>query len=117
MQHTFVTYDSTQNYCRRNFHGGVNTLKLFQLFSNYIDVTDSLRPSLTGCLAVSTISPLFVDRFGRSLRGYLQFDKEIISDEKSHIFRMLSFCGPFGPCFLKEESKQILEAFHRQMKS
>ena len=90
MQHTFVTYDSTQNYCRRHFHGGVNTLKLFQLLSNYIDVTDSLRPSLTGCLAVSTISPLFVDRFGRSLLlCYLEFDNEAISDGFMAYFRDL----------------------------
>ena len=35
-----------------------------QLLSNYIDVTYSL----TGRVAVSAISPLFEDRFGRSLR-------------------------------------------------
>ena len=32
-------------------------------------------------LAFKTISPLFVDRFGRSLRYcYLEFDKEALSD-------------------------------------
>ncbi len=34
-----------------------------QLFSNYIDVTDSLPERSV----ISTISPLFVDRFDRSL--------------------------------------------------
>ncbi len=42
----------------------------------------SLTPSLTHKrLAISSIYPLFVDRFGRSLRLYnLEFDKEAISD-------------------------------------
>ena len=39
-----------------------------QLLSNYIDVTVSLRHSLTGRLVLSAVFPLFVDRFGRSLR-------------------------------------------------
>ncbi len=40
-----------------------------------------LTYSLTGRLAVSAISPLFVVRFGRSLRfNHLEFDKEAISD-------------------------------------
>ena len=48
-----------------------------QLLYDYIDVTDSL----TGRLAVSAISPLFVDGFGRSLRSFHQeFDKEAIFD-------------------------------------
>ncbi len=35
----------------------------------------------TSRLALSAISPLFVDQFGRSLRFYhLDFDKEAISD-------------------------------------
>ena len=43
----------------------------------YLDVTDSL----TSRLAISTISPLFVDRFGRSLRVFhLKFDREAIYD-------------------------------------
>ena len=51
--------------------------KKAQLLSNYIDVTESL----TGRLAFSAISPLLVDRFGRSLRSYhLEFDNEAIDD-------------------------------------
>ncbi len=50
-----------------------------QLLSTYIDVTNSHRQSLMGRLAVSAISPLFVDRFGLSLRFcHLEFDKEAI---------------------------------------
>ncbi len=37
-----------------------------QLLYTYVDVTDSPPQSLTGRLALSAISPLFVDRFGRS---------------------------------------------------
>ena len=34
-----------------------------------------------GRLAVSAISPMFMDRLGRSLRFcYLEFDKKVISD-------------------------------------
>ena len=56
-----------------------------RLLSNYIDVSDSLRHlltrSLTGRLAFSPISPLFVVRFGRSFRFcYLEFDKKAIYD-------------------------------------
>ena len=45
--------------------------------------------SLASRLAFSTISPLFVDRFGRSFQlGHLELDKEDISDgwwnEKMH---------------------------------
>ena len=51
-----------------------------QLLYDFIDVTDSLRHSLTGRV-ISSTSPLFVDRFGRSLQFcYLEFDKEAISD-------------------------------------
>ena len=57
-----------------------------QLLSNLIDVTDSL----TGRLALSTISPMVVDLLGRSLLFcHLEFDKEAISD---------SVHGTF-PCF------------------
>ncbi len=69
------------------------------------------RSSLTGCLALSTIS-LFVDRFRPSLQFCtLNFDKEAISDSlmaQSRVisgvlilsdFRELSFCGPCEPCF------------------
>ena len=36
----------------------------------------------TSSLALSTISPLFVDRFGRSLqRCHLEYDKEAIFDD------------------------------------
>ena len=49
-----------------------------QLLSNYIDVT------LTGRLAISSISPLLGDQFGSSLRFcYLEFDKEAIFDRCS----------------------------------
>ena len=38
----------------------------------------------------TAISPLFLDRFGRSFRfDHLEFDNEAISDFE------LSFCGPF----------------------
>ena len=43
-------------------------LKLRELRYNYIDVTDSLPPSLTGHLALSATSTLFLDRFWRTLR-------------------------------------------------
>ena len=47
-----------------------------QLLSNKIDVTDSL---IHGSLAFSTISPLFVGRFGRSLRFYhVEFEFQVI---------------------------------------
>ena len=72
--------------------------------------------SQTGRLTFSTISPLFVDRFKRSLRfGHLQFDQEAISRgfmSHSRVFRVsfilsdfreLSFCGPCGPCYLKND--------------
>ncbi len=40
-----------------------------------------LASTLTGRLSSLTISPLYVDRFGRSLRFcYLEFDKKVISD-------------------------------------
>ena len=46
-----------------------------QLLSNYEDVTDLLRISIKGRLAVLVISPLFVVRFCRSLRFcHLVFD-------------------------------------------
>ena len=46
-----------------------------------IDVTDSPPQSLTSRLALSIISLLFVDRFGRSVRFcHLEFDKEDIYD-------------------------------------
>ncbi len=46
--------------------------------------THSVTPSFPGRLAISDISPLFVDRFGRSLRFcHLEFDKEAIYDERS----------------------------------
>ena len=51
----------------------------------------SVTQSLTGRLAISAISPLFEDRFGRSLQFcHLQFDKESIYDGKSE---KMSFCG------------------------
>ena len=41
----------------------------------------SVTVSLMGPLDLTAISPLFVDRFGRTLRFcYLEFDKEAISD-------------------------------------
>ena len=41
----------------------------------------SQTPSSTGRLSVLAISPLFVDRLGRSLRIYhLEFNKEATSD-------------------------------------
>ena len=44
-------------------------------------LTPSHRHSLTGRLAISAISLLFVDRFGRSLRFcHLEFVKEEIYD-------------------------------------
>ena len=53
-----------------------------QLLFYFIDVTDSLRPPLMGRLAVSTISPLFVIRFRRSLQFcHLKVPKEAISDD------------------------------------
>ena len=70
--------------------------KLTQLLSNYIDVTDSLRPALTGRLANSAISPLF----------YSIAISEAISDSfkaLSRIFRgrgKLRFWDPCGHCFL-----------------
>ena len=82
--------------------------------NNKIDVTDS--PLTHKRLAFSSITPLFVDRFGRSLQFYhLQFDKEAISDgfmadagvfkggeDGLYLsdFRELSFSGPCGTCFL-----------------
>ncbi len=43
-------------------------------------LTPSLCNSLTGCLAVSVISPLFIDRFEHSLRFcHLQLDKKAFS--------------------------------------
>ena len=46
-----------------------------------MDVTDSLRHSLGGRLAVSALSPLFEDRFGLSLWScHQEFDKEAIFD-------------------------------------
>ena len=60
--------------------------KKFSLSLTRVSPTDLLAPSLTylqtiECLALSSISPLFEDRFGRSLRVCcLEFDKEAISD-------------------------------------
>ena len=49
-----------------------------QLLCNYMDVTDSL---FHGRLTFSVISPLFVDRFGHSLRFFrIEFDKQAISE-------------------------------------
>ena len=47
-----------------------------------LDVTThSVKPSLAGRLAISALSPLFVNRFGRSLRFcHLEFNKKAISD-------------------------------------
>ena len=85
--------------------------------ANYKDVTYSHRHSLTnslkGRLSVSAISPLFVDRYGRSLRlCYLDFYKEAISvswsSDNSAIgwgfwipsdFRAPSFCSLCEPCY------------------
>ncbi len=48
-----------------------------QLLYNYIDVTVSFPHSLTGRLALATLSPLFVDLYRRSSRFcYLEFDKK-----------------------------------------
>ncbi len=47
-----------------------------KLFCIWKDVTPSLAHSLTSHLGLSTIYPLFVDRFGRSL----WIDKEAILD-------------------------------------
>ena len=67
--------------------------------------------SLTGRLSISSITPLFVARFKRSLRlCHLEFDKEASSNgcRRTGIgggfwilsdFRELSFCGPCGTCF------------------
>ncbi len=75
----------------------------FTSLYNYIDVTDSLRHSILGRLALSSISPLFVDQFGRSLQFCHRSQKFkpqikcfflILSD-----FRELIFCGPWRPCF------------------
>ena len=80
-----------------------------QLLCDYINITDSLTH---GTFDFSAIFPLFVDRFGRSLRVFhLEFDKEAISDNcrsKNARYRWgiqilsdfseLSFCGPFGLC-------------------
>ncbi len=82
------------------------------------EITDSLPHSLMGRLAISTISPLFVDRFWRSLRFcYLKFNKEALSDgcrvktqgigEGFWIlsdFRERSFYGPCGPSFIQNLS-------------
>ncbi len=52
-------------------------LNIAQFLSNEIDVTDLIYHGMLSCIA---ISPLFVDRFGRSLRVCnLEFDKETIS--------------------------------------
>ena len=72
-----------------------NNLSLLeaQLLSNYIKVSQShsVPHSLTGRLAFMSISPLFVDRFGSSLRfSHLEFDREAISDVKT-----LDFGGRF----------------------
>ena len=57
------------------------TKPLEKCLSNYKNVTDSLSHSLTGRFALLVISPLFVDRFERSLKFCQQeFDKEAISD-------------------------------------
>ncbi len=65
-----------------------------QLLSNNIDVTDLLRHSLKGRLTFSAISPLFLGKFGRSLRFcYLGFDEEAISDGKMAHYRV--FRGGF----------------------
>ena len=93
-----------------------------QLLSNYIDVTDSLRPSLThGTFSYNAHISVVVDRFERSLRFcYLEFDMEAISDicrsENAQYrwgfcilsdFRQLSFCGPCGLFFIKIKQETI----------
>ena len=57
-------------------------LKLMFAIIRQMSQTHSLaRPLITSRLALLTISSLFNDRFGRSLRDfYLEFDKEAISD-------------------------------------
>ncbi len=85
------------------------------LLPNYVDVTDSLRHSQDVWLFRPY--PLFVGRFGHSLRFYnLEFDEKAISDGFmahsrvfrgfwiSRNFRELSFCGPYGPCFTIQNS-------------
>ncbi len=60
-----------------------------QLLCSYIDVSDLLSYSFTGRLTNSSLSPSFVDRFGRSIR-FCQFYKEAITDSfiaYSHVFR------------------------------
>ena len=54
-----------------------------RLLCNYIDVTDSFHHSLTARLALSAMSPLFFDQFGRFC--HLKFDKEAFS---SAVFRL-----------------------------
>ncbi len=43
-------------------------------------MSQSHSPTL-GTLAASSISPLFVDRLGRSYVFHLEFDNEVISDD------------------------------------
>ncbi len=64
------------------------------LFSNYIDeLDDSLHHILTGRLAISTISLLFVDRFWSYLQFCdLEFHEEAIYDGWG--VKKLSLCGP-----------------------
>ncbi len=54
-----------------------------ELLSNYIDVTESLRQTLTGCMAISSISQLFVYRFGR---GTVGLNPRRIEPKKSKTF-------------------------------
>ncbi len=48
----------------------------------------SVPHSVTGCFVISSISPLFMDRFGGSIRFcHLDFDKDGISEGKKGIPR------------------------------
>ena len=59
----------------------------------HIYVTDSV----TGHLAFSSIYPLFVNRFGRSLRFcHMELDKEAISDGFMEFSSVLEGAGPGG---------------------
>ena len=67
------------------------------------------------------ISPLFEDRFGRSLQFlHIEFDREAISDAcrsgnaryrwgvlNFNYFSELSFCGPCGACFYKHSTGTV----------
>ncbi len=77
------------------------TVLVAQLLYDYI---------LASRLALSTISPMFVDRFGRSLWfWHLEFDKKAMSDGtgvkmpgicKAFLIHFLSYLGPCGSCYL-----------------